>query len=71
MNEITDEVIEKYIKNDGKNCPYCGNENLIFGELELNSTYNVVYRDVTCGNCHRKWNNIFTLTNIDYNPKQK
>jgi len=54
--------IREYVKSNGSNCPYCGNDFLEGGDRELNN--GVVSWRVTCKDCGRYWDELYKLHDI-------
>lgn len=64
MNNLTPEQKAKYLENP-LTCPFCGSANLDASGIQLPS-FKEVCQDVECESCGAKWQDVFTLTNINY-----
>lgn len=58
---LTAEQKEKYIRNDSF-CPFCESDDLDSGRMETDS--HGAWRDVSCNDCERSWQDQYTLTNV-------
>ena len=54
---------EEYVKEDGRICPHCGDDNIKAWNLEAEGA--TVYRDVECESCTGEWREVFTLTDCE------
>jgi hypothetical protein len=54
---------EKYLKERGSTCPYCGSQDIDAGKLEADGDY--AWCITTCNTCHKSWEDIFTLTDVN------
>jgi len=50
---------EDYINNEGRNCPYCGSDNLIGGSLEVEDAKALCH--VQCVNCSKTWSETWVM----------
>ncbi|WP_419833709.1 hypothetical protein [Endozoicomonas atrinae] len=64
---MNDQQKKQYIQGGGVSCPYCGDGNL----ESLMGDYNEsgVYYHVTCEGCHKKWTEVYTLTDVEVDDK--
>jgi len=71
-----DQLRDTYLRSGGKQCPFCGTE-LMTDDVTESPRYMRGYKDadrvlasVRCPTCHARWEEIFTLNNIDilYTP---
>ena len=53
----------KYIDEGGNKCPFCGSEELEGKRYEADST--VAWREVECVNCKKRWEDVYTLSDIE------
>jgi transposase-like protein len=60
--ELTQEQIDKYVEQGGTSCPYCGSDQLQYGNEDLEA--GAVYQRVSCLRCNRRWTDSYTLTNL-------
>lgn len=63
MNKLTKEEKEFYIRGGGNHCPFCGSIDIEGGHSEADSGF--FCQDVTCLSCHKEWQDIYTLTDIE------
>jgi formate dehydrogenase maturation protein FdhE len=61
--ELTRVKKEEYIDRIGTMCPYCGSAKTIDGNITDKGSY--CLRNMSCYDCHKQWNDIYTLTDIE------
>ena len=62
MKNLTTKSKEKYLKDTFK-CPFCKSANIMGEHFEAD--YNQAWRTILCGRCGKRWNEIFTMTDIE------
>jgi len=62
MVKITEEQKKKYVENGGRTCPFCGSTEIDSDSLDADGS--VAIAKVECLDCHKVWEDIFTLTGI-------
>jgi hypothetical protein len=60
---LTPEERIAYVEGDGQHCPYCGDGDISGGPFECESA--TVWQDVTCRVCHRTWQDLYHLVDVD------
>ncbi len=65
---MTDPLKRKYLKHGGKKCPHCNSISLFCGDITHDE--NAVYRNVVCDECKREWTDIYTLTDVTFEPEE-
>lgn len=63
MNEAFVSNRSRYLKSDSRFCPYCESERIIMGDLR--DDYHSAWRKVNCVDCHKKWNDVYTITDVE------
>ena len=53
----------EYITNEGIECPFCGSDNLTWGDPYFDG--NSHYQRVDCDMCKKAWWDIYSLAGID------
>jgi len=61
--KLTKVMRKKYIKGAAQKCPYCNSNELEADSMETDCTG--AWREVSCTSCGKKWNEVFTLTDIE------
>jgi len=59
---LTDAQKKKYVDSQGLNCPYCNDGDLEGGCMQGDGNW--ITMPVTCDNCNKTWQEIYTLTGI-------
>ena len=59
---MTPEQKKKYLESPF-HCPFCGSENIHADRFECSD--GGAYQPVLCSSCHKKWNDIYTLTDVE------
>ena len=62
MTKLTQEKIDKYVKNGGGFCPYCGSEQYEGGSLDFES--GGIYQQIVCNDCGKDWIDCYSLTSV-------
>jgi DNA-directed RNA polymerase subunit RPC12/RpoP len=52
-----------YIESGGVKCPYCRSENIEGGSRNMDGNW--ISFEVTCLECKRDWEDIYTLTGVE------
>jgi len=61
-------IMERAYKRDnGLHCPYCGSDDIEGGHAEYDDNYS--WRPVKCNKCGEEWDDIYTLSGIDFKAK--
>jgi len=60
---LTKEQIKKYIESGYSECPYCREEDIQGSMVEIDGRS--AFQEMSCLNCHKNWNDIYTLVNIE------
>ena len=63
MNIDIETLRNKYLANPVV-CPYCDSRNLDGDILEVDGT--TAWQSITCGKCGKEWEDIYTLTNVEF-----
>lgn len=64
-SEVFKESIKKkYMDHAGNICPYCGSRDIsISGVFDADGLHG--WQDAVCGNCEKKWTDMYTLVDIE------
>jgi Zn finger protein HypA/HybF involved in hydrogenase expression len=60
---LTRKQRREYVKEKYGHCPYCGSDDIEGGFIEVNDNY--CWQPITCNNCEKEWNDLYTLTGIE------
>ncbi|WP_139117626.1 hypothetical protein [Endozoicomonas atrinae] len=60
---MNDQQKKEYIANRGRYCPYCGSSELSVIAGDYHSTGQ--YYNAECDDCHKKWCEVYTLTDVE------
>lgn len=60
-----DAKVKAYLENSSR-CPHCGSANIEAGSLDTCSG-GEIYQPVGCLNCKKSWQDVYTLTDIEFN----
>ena len=63
MKELTDEQRAAYIASGGHACPFCGSDDLIGDEIEIDDAREVC-QHVDCHYCDASWTDVYALSTI-------
>jgi hypothetical protein len=65
--KITKEISDKYIKENGSTCPFCGGDNYeADGSPQVDGQ--TAWQEVRCLDCEGCWQDVYTLTSIENSP---
>jgi len=62
---LTNEQKDKYINQDGVNCPYCGSRDIEGQSIEVDA--GGAFQDISCLRCNREWTDCYKLDGIKEN----
>jgi hypothetical protein len=65
--QLTDEQKKKYIERGGNRCPFCDSDD-IEGTRGVQTDSGCAWQDIRCCACNAEWQDIYTLTDIDFKP---
>ena len=61
--KITKEMEEKYLKENGMNCPYCEHDHIssngVFWDTGITA-----YTEVRCHKCNKRWKDLYSIVGI-------
>jgi len=60
---LTRVMKKKYMDKAGNECPYCGSDHIEGGRPQTDS--NCAWQEVICQDCEKRWNDVYTLTDIE------
>jgi len=63
MKKITKKKKEKYLTDGGGHCPFCGNEDIEGGPVEI--TQGGANQICGCHACDCEWYDLYTLTDVE------
>lgn len=63
MDEITEEMSQKYLGGLAARCPFCGSDQIEAGKHEFESIF--AWQRVSCHACGEEWDEVFTMTHIE------
>jgi hypothetical protein len=61
--ELRAAAVRDYVAGGGNLCPYCGDDDISGGSVEVDAGY--AWQDVDCSACGASWHDLYTLTGID------
>ncbi|MFQ5491992.1 MAG: hypothetical protein ACE5GE_14845 [Phycisphaerae bacterium] len=61
--DLTDEAKQRYLKGGGVRCPFCDGDQIEGGPVEIDEGQAI--QPVGCLNCDRRWNDVYTLHDIE------
>jgi hypothetical protein len=61
--ELSAAAVRGYVAGGGNLCPYCGDDGISGGSVEIDSGF--AWQDVDCSACGASWHDLYTLTGID------
>jgi hypothetical protein len=61
--KLTEEQKQAYIQGRSGGCPYCKSNNIEGDSYEMHG--NCVSQPISCLDCERQWEDVYTLTGID------
>lgn len=62
MSELNQEKIDKYVKDGGGYCPFCGSAQYEGHSLDFEG--GSIYQKVSCNDCGKDWVDAYTLSNV-------
>ena len=67
MAEVTTEMLQEYINNDGQFCPFCEDGDLDKSPMIIDWQENQATQEVHCSHCGKRWKDEYRLQlyNID------
>jgi transcription elongation factor Elf1 len=68
----TEEAQAKYLE-DPWHCPFCGKDDIeaVSHCLDLDKANKDAFRTIVCHDCHRSWEEHFTLTHCEYHAPEE